>query len=177
MTSQKLSRMKVFLLLTLASSLFISCTRTVYIVRHAEKATAADSIPNMSATDPPLSAPGKVRALVLKDELGNKKIKHIYSTNYIRTRTTAEPLSKFINVDILSYRNNDSVVNIVKALKGNTLIVGHSNTVDDLVNKLTGKNDIPGDLKDHEYDNLFIIKFKGKKAVFERKKFGYPSNP
>jgi hypothetical protein len=49
--------------------------------------------------------------------------------------------------------------------------VGHSNTVDDIVNALTGEKSIPGDLQDSEYDNLFVVTYKGKKATFERLKF------
>ena len=60
----------------------------------------------------------------------------------------------------------------LKALKKNTLIVGHSNTVDEVVNGLTGTNSVPGDLQDSEYNNLFVIKVKGKKVSFERKKYG-----
>ena len=168
--------------LTLISAFFISlafnsCTRTIYIVRHAEKAVApTDSLGKMS-NDPPLSEAGKVRAIILKDELHNKHIRQIYSTNTVRTFYTAEPLSKAIHVDIKVYRDIDSLVRAIRSLRGNSLIVGHSNTVDDLVNKLSGKINIPGDLKDYEYDNLFVIKFKGKKATFGRRKYGYPSNP
>ena len=157
--------------------LLASCTRTVYVVRHAEKAVLSDSLPNMSKTDPPLSEAGRVRAIVLRELLKKKHIQHIYSTNYIRTFYTADPLSKAIGVNIQAYADVDSLVNVVKNQKGNILIVGHSNTVDDIVNKLTGTTNVAGDLKDTEYDNLFVIKFRGRKAMFEKRKYGYPSNP
>jgi len=60
----------------------------------------------------------------------------------------------------------------LKALKKNTLIVGHSNTVDDIVNGLTGSRAVPGDLQDSEYNNLFVIRVLRKKVSFERKKYG-----
>jgi len=56
-------------------------------------------------------------------------------------------------------------------------VVGHSNTVDDIVNKLCGQVKIASDLNDGEYDNLFVVKIKGKKIVFDKRKYGYPSNP
>jgi broad specificity phosphatase PhoE len=137
----------------------------------------SDSLPAMSATDPPLSEPGRVRALVLKDELKSKQIHHIYSTNTIRTFTTAEPLSKSIGIPIVVYKDIDSLVHLILTEKGNALVVGHSNTVDDIVNKLVGEKKIAADLKDPEYDNLFVVKIRGKKKTFTQKKYGYPSNP
>lgn len=156
---------------------FISCSRTVYVVRHAEKLAASDSVGKMMANDPPLSEAGKVRALVLKDELAGKHIGHIYSTNTIRTKATAEPLSQAVKIDIEVYSDIDSLVGLIRAAKENVLVVGHSNTVDDIVNKLCEQIKVSGDLKDTEYDNLFVVKIRGKKVIFEQRKYGYPSNP
>jgi broad specificity phosphatase PhoE len=149
----------------------------VYIVRHAEKITTSDSIGKMAANDPPLSEAGKVRALVLKNELADKHIGHIYSTNTIRTRSTAEPLSEAIKINIELYNSIDSLISAIKSAKGNVLVVGHSNTVDDIVNKLCGQVKIASDLKDGEYDNLFVVKIRGQKIIFDQRKYGYPSNP
>ena len=154
-----------------------SCSRTVYVVRHAEKVTSSDSIGKMMANDPPLSEAGKVRALVLKNELADKHIGHIYSTNTIRTRSTAEPLSQAIKINVELYGNIDSLISAIRSGKGNVLVVGHSNTVDDIVNRLCGQVKIASDLKDGEYDNLFIVKIKGRKIIFDKRKYGYPSNP
>lgn len=155
----------------------LSCTRSVYVVRHAEKIASSDSLAKMMANDLPLSEAGKVRALVLRDELGNKHIRRIYSTNTIRTMSTAEPLSQVKKIKIESYGNIDSLVHIIRSIKGNVLIVGHSNTVRDIVNKLCGGEKMAADLKDSEYDNLFVIKYRGKKTRFTQRKYGYPSNP
>jgi broad specificity phosphatase PhoE len=168
--------MKKLLLIPIVYS-FVSCSHTVYVVRHAEKIASADSGAQMMANDPPLSEAGKVRAIVLKDELKTKHIKHIYSTNTIRTRATAMPLSDAITINIETYSSIDSLVSVVKSTKGNVLVVGHSNTVDDIVNKLCGHTEIAGDLKDNEYDDLFLVKLRGKKRVFSKRKYGYPSNP
>ncbi len=157
-----------------------SCSRTIYVVRHAEKVAAGDTTVMFSPSNPPLSEAGKVRAIVLREELDNKKIRHIYSTNYLRTVSTAQPLVEVTGIQVKLYNTRDSLshmVEEVRNLKGNTLIVGHSNTVDDIVNKLTGENSIPGDLSETQYDNLFILTQKGSKIRFQRRKFGYPSNP
>jgi broad specificity phosphatase PhoE len=168
--------MRVFFFVTILGLCFLSCSRTVYVVRHGEKTTSSDSA-KMMKDDPSLSEAGKVRALVLKDELVGKHIRHIYSTNTIRTRSTAEPLSEAIKINIETYKNIDSLISTIKSAKGNVLVVGHSNTVDDIVNKLCGQLRMETDLKDGEYDNLFIVKIKGKKIVFDKRKYGYPSNP
>lgn len=169
--------MKNFALFIFTCFCFVSCTRSVYVVRHAEKITSADSLAKMTANDLPLSEAGKVRALVLKDELDKKHIRHIYSTNTIRTMSTADPLGQAIKIRIETYHNIDSLIHLVRSTKGNVLIVGHSNTVDDIVNRLCRQTKIAADLRDPEYDNLFVIRFKGKKIHFERRSYGYPSNP
>ena len=169
--------MRFFFFIVILSSCFMSCSRRVYVVRHAEKIAPSDSATKMMENDPPLSDAGKVRALVLKNELANKHITHIYSTPTIRTRSTAEPLSQAIKIDIELYKNIDSLIAIIKSTNGNVLVVGHSNTVDDIVNKLCGQTKIATDLKDGEYDNLFVVKIRSKKVIFEKLKYGYPSNP
>ena len=156
----------------------IACTpaREIYVVRHAEKAAATDTTVKMNANDPVLSEAGKVRAFVLRDELSGKHISHIYSTNTIRTISTAEPLSRRTGVIIEKYASRDSLADQIRIQKGNVLVVGHSNTIDDIVNRLTGKTDLT-DLKDFEYDNMYLIRQRGKKMQLEKKKYGYPSNP
>ena len=161
-----------------------ACSPTrYYIVRHAEKTVLTKDSADMKMNNPPLSEAGKVRAIVLREELKDKNIKYIFSTNYLRTISTAQPLSELKGTTSVQLYSpaKDSVAPFVNRLKeihkGNVLVVGHSNTVDDLANTLCGKTVIPGDLADTEYDNLFIVKRKGKRMDFSRKKYGYPSNP
>jgi len=168
--------MKYLLLLFVLAITACSSSR-YYIVRHAEKTILTKDSANMMTNNPPLSEAGKVRSFVLRNILQHKHIKHIYSTNTLRTISTAYPLSQRKNIKIELYNNVDSLVKLIKLEKGNVLIVGHSNTVDDIVNKLSGRNDLPTDLKDSEYDNLFILKNKNGHFQFSKKKYGYPSNP
>jgi broad specificity phosphatase PhoE len=144
---------------------FTSCSHSYYIVRHAEKEASG---PNMMTTDVPLSEKGKNRAEALKEVLKNKKIANIFSTNTIRTKSTAQPTADYFSLTIQTYGPMPDSVFIMKlkSEKKNVLIVGHSNTVDDIVNMLCGKKEIPGDLKDQDYDNLFIVKKKGKHFIF-----------
>lgn len=153
-------------LLTAIIGLFVlsSCSRSYFIVRHAEKAPAT----NMSS-DVPLSEEGKKRAERLQVVLHSKRIAYIYSTNTLRTKSTAQPTADFFKVPIETYGPfpDSSFISLLKTKKKNTLIVGHSNTIDDVVNMLMGKKTVPGDLPETEYNKLFIVTLKGKKATFE----------
>lgn len=153
-----------------------SCTRTIYVVRHAEKAPVAAGT-NMSATDPPLSEVGQQRAEALKEVMKSKKIGYIYSTNTIRTRATAEPTRAHFGLTIETYPpfGDAAFFAKVRSLKKNALIIGHSNTLDNIVNGICGSTKIQGDLPETEYNHLFIIKKKGKKFMLEQRKYGAPN--
>ena len=158
---------------------FAANSQTIYIVRHAEKASGAAMTASGGTTnDPVLSEAGAARAQALKKELMRKKIAYIFTTNTIRTKTTAEPLAKFWSIPMHTYNPMPTAafLDSVKKLGKNVLIVGHSNTVDDLANGLAGKKVVDGDLADSEYDNLFIITVKRDDIVFKRKKYGKVSN-
>jgi 2,3-bisphosphoglycerate-dependent phosphoglycerate mutase len=158
---------KVFIIFS--AILLLSCSsQRYYIVRHAERASAM-------ATDPPLSAEGEKQAQDMAVQLRNAKIKKIFSTDFIRTRKTAEPLSLAtgVPVEIYDARNPSAIVGQLRAMgSGNVLVVGHSNTVDDLVNGLTGEKLIPADLPDTEYGMIYLVKKKNGKYSFE--KFALP---
>lgn len=153
----------------------LSCntaTTTYYIVRHAEKETST-AVTNNMTSDVPLSEAGEQRAEALRDSLMNEGITHIFSTNYVRTKSTAHPLSDADHVPIETYDPEDpNFVSKLKSLGGKVLIIGHSNTVDDLVNELAGVKEINGDLPDSEYGDLFVITKKGSKISFAKKHFG-----
>ena len=162
--------------------IFASCSSVkYYVVRHAEKETASPGTTMSTPNDPPLSAAGRVRAIELREALRTKRIAYIFSTNTIRTVSTAQPLNELRGAtDIQLYNTRDSLDFLIQQLKsirkGNSLIVGHSNTVDDIVNKLCGETKVPGDLPDSEYDNLYIITKKGNRYKFENKTYGTPTN-
>lgn len=153
-------------------SLLASCTHTYYVVRHAEKATPSEGTTMSTPNDPALSATGQQRAEALKHVLSDKNIRYIYSTNTIRTRSTAKPISDLTGVTIQTYgpRPDTSFIQQLKLLRKNTLIVGHSNTIDDIANMLAGENKVEGDLPESVYDQLFIIRYKngGKRVEFSR---------
>ena len=157
-------------ILLFASLFFLaSCSTTnYYIVRHAEKAPSDGAM----TSDVPLSAEGEKRATALVDVLKAKKIKTIYATPYKRTQGTVQPLSAAIGVPIQTYDPRDtSFIRKVKAINNHVLIAGHSNTVDDLVNGISGQK-LLQDLPETQYGDLFIVKKKGGKYKLEQKRFG-----
>ena len=146
----------------------LSCRATkYYIVRHAEKEVATTM-----TSDVPLSEKGKQQALSLKEILLHKKIHHIFSTSYARTIATAQPLSTASGIPIVIYNPADTtfITQLRKLPRANILIVGHSNTVDDLVNALTGKS-LLQDLKDSQYGDLFFVSKQGKRYRYSRSSF------
>ena len=144
----------------------LSCkSTTYYIVRHAEKEQGTTML-----SDPPLSTEGEKQAGDLQHFLQNKNIKAVYSTNYARTIATAEPTRKYFGVNLKIYdaqKPEQLVEELKKISDGNVLVVGHSNTVDDVVNGLMGESKMT-DLPDTEYGNVFIVKRKGNSYSFEK---------
>lgn len=141
---------------------------TYYVIRHAERVNS----PSMSA-DVPLTESGKQRAEALKKALSGKKITQIYSTNYNRTKATVTPIAEERNVKIQLYdpRDTSFVTRLKKISKANVLVVGHSNTIDDIVNQLAGTREIPGDLPDTQYGDLYVVRIKGNKTTVEKKRY------
>ncbi|HEU4470661.1 MAG TPA: histidine phosphatase family protein [Flavisolibacter sp.] len=168
--------MKTFILLLLACLVapFLSFTGkkpdsySFYIVRHAEKGSSTTQ-----PTDPPLSAEGGERAQALRDLLLDKKVQVIYATPTQRAMSTAGPLSEALKVSIENYGPfpDAAFVEKLRSAKKSALIVGHSNTVDDIVNALAGEAKI-SDLPDNAYDNLYIVTYEGDKVSFEARKYG-----
>ncbi len=158
-------------LLSLISLICFSCTHAYYVVRHAEKATPAPG----AGSDVALTPDGARRAGALKEILKNKKITYVFSTNTIRTKSTAQPTADYFHVSIETYgtKPDSAFIALLKSRKKNTLIVGHSNTVDDIVNMLCGKPVVSGDLPETEYSKLFIIKVKGHKTSFRESSYSF----
>ena len=166
---------RILLVIILAFVAFTSSGQMFYIVRHAEKATQNA---NMSS-DVELSDQGKERAEALMKVMVDKKIGYVFSTNTIRTKSTAKPTADHFDLITESYdpRPDSVFIDLLKAKDKNTLIVGHSNTVDDIVNMLCGKTAVPADLPETEYDNLFIVEKLGNRYSFKRIKYGKSADP
>ena len=122
---------------------------TVFIVRHAEKAN--------DSKDAELSETGRARAETLANMLRDSKISAIYTTEFKRTQQTAAPLAKALGLTVttLPAENQAALVAKLRASTGNSLVVGHGNTIPDII-KALGITE-PVNIPDGDYDNLFVV--------------------
>jgi phosphohistidine phosphatase SixA len=131
---------------------------TVVVVRHAEKSTD-------DPRDPTLSAAGQERARALSAVLKNAGVSDIYTTQYKRTRQTAEPFAQQFGIAITekpanaansaTYARDLAQEILTKSTGKGVLVVGHSNTVPEIVKALSGTA-VPA-ITDPEYDHIFIV--------------------
>src|SRR5215217_8040766 len=122
-------RKLLLVLLTIVGAAILAQTAvasdTVYVVRHLQKADGAD---------PALSPKGAANAQIL-----------------------AERLARKLRISITSYDPRDpaALIKAAAAVNGAVLIVGHSNTVPDIVARLGGT---PVLLSDQDYGTVFLVK-------------------
>jgi broad specificity phosphatase PhoE len=131
---------------------------TIVVVRHAEKGTD-------DPRDPSLTAAGQQRAIALSSALKDAGVTAIYTTQYKRNRQTAEPLAQQSGISIVerpinsvnaaTYAQDLAHEILTKSAGRSVLVVGHSNTVPDIVRALSGS--IVPPMTDPEYDHIFIV--------------------
>jgi len=135
----------------------------VYLFRHAEKDLTS---PGANPRDPDLSADGITRAKQLARVLGDVDITHIFSSDYIRTRTTAAPLAELKGLEVETYnaRELEAFAAQLKTMNGTIAVSGHSNTTPTMVKLLGGEPGKPIEEKT-EYDRLYMVILKNGEAV------------
>lgn len=158
------------LVLGLQQTLSAQKTLKVWVVRHAEKDSS-----NPNDSDPDLSPEGTKRADALMKKLKGQKIDSIFATNYKRTKLTGFPLADITGISIKTYEPSQAS-QLVKSLKTNAagkriLIIGHSNTILELIEAFGAKRPIPT-IADDEYDYLFSLTVKGDKVDVKTDKYG-----
>jgi len=172
--------MRLFPLLLILTLFFAACKgsknesevkASYFLVRHAEK------VKNMR--DPGLTKEGKERAYFLVEFLKAERLDAVYSTDYYRTRKTAQPTcsARFLNMQIYDANDLETFAANIKKKhpNGNVLIVGHSNTTPQLASYIADA-ELAEDLEDWQYDQLFkVTLYTNKKSQIERLKFGRPS--
>lgn len=151
---------------------------TIYLVRHGEKASETDPDPNLSEL-------GRARAESLAAQLRDSGVNLIITTDLKRTQQTAAPLAKLrrINPIVIPIGSAGvethirNVINEIDRHQGATiLVVGHSNTIGRIAEKLAGGE--IGDLCPDEYANVIItVLARGQPARTLLDSFGVPDGP
>jgi 2,3-bisphosphoglycerate-dependent phosphoglycerate mutase len=142
----------------------------VWVVRHAEKLTV-----DSSDKDPELAEDGKVRAQALAKLLKSEKIDSIFATNYKRTKLTGFPLADIIGITVKTY-DPAQIKALAKEWSKNAagkklLIIGHSNTVLEIIEAFGGKKPV-NELTDEDYDYIFELTVKGDKVEVKTGRYG-----
>jgi len=150
---------------------------TVFLIRHAER----EQEPKQ---DPPLSKDGVARSTALARLLANAGIKAILTSQYTRTKQTAEPLATKLGLTITPFNlkinpsnpkqiaaeSTAEVTNKILERSGESvLVIGHSNSIPDVIKMLGG--DVVPAIDEQKFDDLFIVTVyaKGKAKVIQLK--------
>jgi phosphohistidine phosphatase SixA len=138
-----------FLIAAWSSALAATLPQTVILVRHAERSGGM-------GTDVGISDAGRCRAEALARMLTDAGIKHIYVSEVARTQQTAQPLANKLRLgpEVVPAKDIDSLVAKVRT-GGVVLVVGHSNTVPEIIKRIGGGTVQPID--DGEYDRMYVV--------------------
>ncbi len=122
----------------------------IFLVRHAEKASTGGN-------DPDLSLAGQKRADALARILRDSQITAVFVTEFKRTQETAAPTAKAAHLSPTVVPANDigALVEKLRALNGNALVAGHSNTIPDLLKALGIGT--PVSIPDDDYTEIFAV--------------------
>jgi len=139
----------------------VAVVSTYYFIRHAEKDRN-----NPEDVDPELNQRGLGRAMHWAEILTDIPLDAIYSTDYERTTMTAAPAAVKQDITVQYYDPGNINIEQFKTdnLGKNVLVVGHSNTTPDFVNKIIGE-DKYSPMDDYDNGSLFIVQIKGDKST------------
>lgn len=130
----------------------------VYVMRHLQP---------RDGTDPGLGTGGAQQAIALATQLQAAGIKAIYVTNTNRSRETAAPLAGRLGLIPVVYDPGqpDALVAALAAQGGNALVVGHRNTVADIVARL-GASPI-GPIGPSDFGSIWRVEGKSAARRFD----------
>ena len=135
-----------------------TASQTTFVMRHLQKG---------EGRDPPLTAEGAANARTVAAMLADRGIRAIFISDTLRTRQTAAPLAARLGIAPVVYdpRSPDLLVAQVRAVPGNVLVVGHSNTVPDLVRRFGGPKVPP--LGEQDFGTIWAVdRATGTAATF-----------
>ena len=142
-----------FAALGLTSPILCGCcsstVTTVVLVRHAERLNNTETTP--------LSPSGFQRAGALRRALDSAGIQVIFVTDRLRTQQTADSLRIAHSLPQVQLPANDTLrfVDSIRARAGQKiLVVGHSNTIPGIIERLGFSPPAIGNL---EFDKMFVV--------------------
>jgi len=129
---------------------------TVVLVRHAEKELS-------TIDDPPLAPEGELRAERLAQMFGKisgvGRLQAIYVSDTRRAQMTAAPLAARLHLEPVVLPGADVGALARRAMQehrgGALLIVGHSNTIPQIVKRISGVDVAP--IADDEFDLIYVV--------------------
>jgi phosphohistidine phosphatase SixA len=133
-------------------------TTTIFVMRHAEKLTA-----NPEDPDPALAPAGEARALELAQFFGRapkgQRLDAMVVSEFRRTQDTVRPLANRLGIPVIVVPADDIRATASRALDenrgGRVLVVGHSDTVPEIVKELSGV--AVGPMSEAEYGIVYLV--------------------
>ena len=131
----------------------------IVVVRHTEKASAGGN-------DPELSVAGQKRAEALARILKDSQITAVFVTEFKRTQQTAAPTAKAAHLSptVVPAGDTPALVSKLRALNGNALVVGHGNTIPDLMKALGIATPIT--IPEDDYTEIFLVSLGDPPQLF-----------
>ena len=119
-----------------------------YVMRHLQKG---------EGQDPPLSEEGRANARRLIGFFAAERPRAVYVSTTRRAHETAAPMARKLRVKVRRYDPADTphLVARVLAERGPVLVVGHSNTVPEIVERLGGER--PAPLTETDYGDVWHL--------------------
>jgi broad specificity phosphatase PhoE len=142
----------VALLVAFASAVSPAATPVqpnIYVMRHLHTPAGV--------SDPDLTPEGMKYALAVSHSFERDPPDVIYVSSTKRAQQTAAPLAQRLKLTPRIYdpRDTPGLIAAVSAETGTVLIIGHSNTVPDIIEKLGGKR--PADLTHEDFGDIWHI--------------------
>jgi len=144
------------------------------LVRHADRDPGFD---------PPLNDAGMTRVGDLAAALLHTRFSAIITSDFIRTRETARPVAAPLGVGPIEiqYKNVDRDVHVKSVVEavgrhagGVVLVVGHSETLKDIIGGLGGPR-FPNDVCGSVYDHLFVLVPVAGRVQLVHSRYGQPT--
>ncbi len=137
----------------------------IFLVRHAEKGFGYD---------PTLTFKGVRRANLLASMFQGMPLDAVYATKFKRTQETAQAVAREKGLELELYETNELTtfsLRLRRKYRGKSvLVVGHSDTTPELINRLVNRGVLER-IDERDYSNFYIVAIseQGEKEVLQLK--------